>query len=1617
MADEINIQGDLSGGDARKKQLDDIRTAAEKAGQEINALSKEFKELSNLAGANKNIGVDTSKVKVLTKSMSEITVSTLKSSKERKKFATQLLAAEKEQAGTATVIENLSKEIKERKKEDLALEKVADILRKKSRDEQLEFEERISKHKAKATQLEIDADKMLQKAIASGKKDEIANAEKAHSSMMAKSKENYDLAKKLTADAKTKETAAQKLINKKQDLVKESQAETSALEGQKRSAEEINAAQEKQIGKAKELHGEMQKIEKAGGSVLKSFSEFGQKIGGMIPVFGQLFQTVFGELADAQKMFEDAVAQGTSKAGARYKALTGTIKALTIAAATSFAKMAFDGAKTSSEAFKIVKQGIGGGLIDAKIAMQAASGAAAKMGIPLAEASGYIGQMNSALGTSLGFTSEQVATFGRLTRNMGVSSGAATKIFKIATKTGISFEDMAKKVGGITTKLNAMNGTAIAPQAVFEEMGNASSTILRNMKDNPDALIKAAAGARAMGMEMNRIADAAESTLDFENSMQKEMEAELILGKELNLDKLRAAAATGDQVAIQEEQKRIIMENADAVKGNVKAQEMLAASLGMSKEELNGILNATEDNVKMANNDAAAAQANAENKKKSAEELGQLQLNTFKTLNSLSDKLNKFTEDLSLGAFKFFNLIRDAFDPKDIMGSLGRIKDLVIKTFKDAFTGGDTVFKNTLGKGSMLGMLLGAATMTGGALTIGFKGLSAIGGIFKKMRGTPMMPMFVKNIGDKTAGILSKFTSMFKNKKGGAAAAGGGGILSKLTSVFKKRGSGDLVKSASSPSGFRDKMGRFAKAPGKSAAGGGAAGGVGGMLKGIGKGIGDFAKGIGKGIKGILEGLAFGIKAFGSGQVLAGAAVLGAAITLIGAGIAGASWLMGKSLPTLAKGMESIAELDGSALIKAGAGMAAVGLGLTAMAAGTAAQAVGGLMGAIGSFFGGDGIDEMLKKVEKFGKNYDFDAGKIENNAKGVVAYALAMGALAVGAGAGAVAGLANLGSTLLDGLTASLGGGLPMDKVQAFGKWNLDADKIENNARAVAGYAVGMAALAGGAAGGGIASLANLGGALLDGLTSTLGGDLPMDKVQQFGKYNLDADKVENNARAIAGYARGMAALAGGSAASSLSSLAGLGGSLVDGIVAGIGGPLPLDKVSKFQTYNFDADKVKNNASALASYALGMAALAGGAAASSVASLAALSGSVVDGIVAGVGGPLPLDKVDKFQKYNFDPKKVKNNASAIASYAIGMAKLAGGSAASSVASLSSIAGNLADGLMAGLGGPLPLDKVKIFQGYDFKKDKIKNNSEAISEYAIAMAKLASSEAGGFLASLGKAAGQLVTGLAESIGLGGIPYDKLKELENADLDAEKIGNNAKALTAYALAMASLQDVPSGFFKSLGKMGSELVDGITDALGGTSGIPYEEMNAFANAKLETKKIISNAEALQAFGTAMTSLGTFDNDTDKFYDGIEDLGNGIDAFNKLEDIDTNKIESLRTSMLAIKDATSIDLSNAKSILEDLGSFAKTVGKGVIKVDIAAKTIFSEELEGLTSTIDSSSNRELEELKKINQEQSKEHRKEMKELRRQTFLLAEALGDRKDTVIQMDGFQVGKALGSRY
>jgi hypothetical protein len=126
-------------------------------------------------------------------------------------------------------------------------------------------------------------------------------------------------------------------------------------------------------------------------------------------------------------------------------------------------------------------------------------------------------------------------------------------------------------------------------------------------------------------------------------------------------------------------------------------------------------------------------------------------------------------------------------------------------------------------------------------------------------------------------------------------------------------------------------------------------------------------------------------------QITLGAGAVGAAIVLIGAGIAGAAWLMGAALPKLAEGLTSFSEINGGNLIAVGAGVAALGAGLAVFGA-------GGVMGSIGGLVSGlvDGLGSLVgvkSPVEKIKEFASLGPG-LEQAGKGIQAFTTNMNAL-----------------------------------------------------------------------------------------------------------------------------------------------------------------------------------------------------------------------------------------------------------------------------------------------------------------------------------------------------------------------------------------------------------------------------------------------------------------------------------------------------------------------------------------------------------------------------------------------------------------------------------------------
>ena len=191
------------------------------------------------------------------------------------------------------------------------------------------------------------------------------------------------------------------------------------------------------------------------------------------------------------------------------------------------------------------------------------------------------------------------------------------------------------------------------------------------------------------------------------------------------------------------------------------------------------------------------------------------------------------------------------------------------------------------------------------------------------------------------AALVAGITALF------AAKAVTGALASKAGGAIKGRALGALG------------LGSTAGAPASPAGKSGSAG------KGAGDALGNIGKGLGKGLGGVLKGLAGGISAFANPAVLLGGVNLGIVILAIGAAVAGATWLMGKALPTFAEGMMSFQDLDGAKLIEVGKGIGLIGLGMVAMGGGGVVGAIGSVVSGIASFFGADSPIDKLKEFSK----------------------------------------------------------------------------------------------------------------------------------------------------------------------------------------------------------------------------------------------------------------------------------------------------------------------------------------------------------------------------------------------------------------------------------------------------------------------------------------------------------------------------------------------------------------------------------------------------------------------------------------------------------------------------
>jgi hypothetical protein len=130
----------------------------------------------------------------------------------------------------------------------------------------------------------------------------------------------------------------------------------------------------------------------------------------------------------------------------------------------------------------------------------------------------------------------------------------------------------------------------VAPGAIFKDIAGNAEFFAQYAKDGGDNIVRAAIEARKLGLSMSQVASISDSLLDFETSIEKQMEASMLLGRQINLDRARQLALTGDQEGMLQEVLKQVGGEAEFNRMNVIQRKALAESVGVNVEELSRLV-------------------------------------------------------------------------------------------------------------------------------------------------------------------------------------------------------------------------------------------------------------------------------------------------------------------------------------------------------------------------------------------------------------------------------------------------------------------------------------------------------------------------------------------------------------------------------------------------------------------------------------------------------------------------------------------------------------------------------------------------------------------------------------------------------------------------------------------------------------------------------------------------------------------------------------------------------------------------------------------------------------------------------------------------------------------
>jgi hypothetical protein len=187
-------------------------------------------------------------------------------------------------------------------------------------------------------------------------------------------------------------------------------------------------------------------------------------------------------------------------------------------------------------------------------------------------------------------TNEMIETQIILTKNLDLSKEEAFGVQEAFVASNIEADKGKDIVYDQIAAFANQNKLLTAGKKVFADIAKTSKLIQINFNGNLGSLVKTTLEAKKLGLTLDQVSKIGKSLLNFEQSISSELEAELLTGRDLNLERARAYALNHDIAGLTQEISKQGITQEKFAKMNVIQQEAIAGSLGMSAEEMADML-------------------------------------------------------------------------------------------------------------------------------------------------------------------------------------------------------------------------------------------------------------------------------------------------------------------------------------------------------------------------------------------------------------------------------------------------------------------------------------------------------------------------------------------------------------------------------------------------------------------------------------------------------------------------------------------------------------------------------------------------------------------------------------------------------------------------------------------------------------------------------------------------------------------------------------------------------------------------------------------------------------------------------------------------------------------